>query len=123
MMRALLAIALAVMSHGVARRFTPYPDPGSLRPAWDFVQACSGAHPLPGHDFAQLTVLVSPYLLAGRHHIKGLWSEGDTIVIDSASVAVPWVIRHELLHALLQNPDHPMEPFAFPCKLLEVQQQ
>lgn len=116
------ALLLCGAARPDARRLTPFPDPGSLGDAWAYVQSCSGAHPLPGHDLAQLTVLVSPYLLDGRHHIKGLWSAGDTIVIDSASTAVPWVLRHELLHALLQNPDHPMEPFAFPCKLLELQQ-
>lgn len=124
-MRGLLAalLLLAPLSHGVARRLTPYPDPDALRAAWDYARSCSGAEPQAGHDFAQMTVLVTPLLLEGRHHIKARWSEGDTIVVDSASVGVPWVIRHEMLHALLQNPDHPMEPFAFPCKVLEVQNQ
>ena len=123
---ATLLLCGAAPPNGV-RRLTPYPDPASLRAAWSYVQSCSGARPLPGHDLPHMTVLVSPELEEGGHHILAVWSPGDTILVDSASVGVEWVIRHELLHALLQgppppSPPHPLEPFAIPCHLLERQQ-
>jgi len=62
------------------------------------------------------------------HAIIGEWVPGDTIFIDRDYVAVVWLYAHELLHRALRGPPagwpaHPWVPFAFPCMLMEFQNE
>jgi hypothetical protein len=95
--------------------------------AWERVQSCSGRLPIPGHALAQLVVIPESLVSIGGHRVFARWVPGDTMFITQGLPDTGWVVRHELLHLLLQGPTppsdpHPMEPFAFPCHLLQIQQ-
>ena len=66
-----------------------------------------------------------PNLEIDGHPIFAEWVAGDTVFLDESVSDTSWVIAHEFLHALLQGPNgrdvHPMEPFAFPCHLMQWQ--
>lgn len=93
--------------------------------AWERVKACSQRQPIAGHDFSHLVMYAVPNLALDGHPIGAQWIEGDTIWVDESLSDTSWMIDHEMLHALLQGPagadKHPMQPFAFPCQLLELQ--
>jgi hypothetical protein len=130
-MRARLAAVLLVYLCGArypanADRGVPLATEHYAR-AWQRVQKCSERLPIPGHDFSHLTMYAVPHLELDGHPIDGLWVEGDTVFLDESVSDTSWVVDHEMLHALLQGPTpehggpHPMDPFAFPCKLLGYQ--
>jgi hypothetical protein len=128
-MRAFLAVLALVMLCGArypanADRGVPLATEHYAR-AWARVQECSERQPIAGHDFSHLVMFAVPNLELDGHPIFAQWIEGDTIWLDESLSDTSWMIDHEMLHALLQGPagaeKHPMQPFAFPCKLLELQ--
>ena len=95
------------------------------REAWDYVLECSGLTPQPGHGFEDVTWL-SYAGVAFPDGTIAFWVPGDTIFVDSTYVLKKWVIRHELLHQLIQHQPgadkHPAVPFEEPCRLMYWQQ-
>jgi hypothetical protein len=122
MMRALLVFALLLLTPSRVRL-----APERYESAWLAVQKCSGRLPIPGHELSHLVVLAAPSLSIDGHRVLALWMPGDTLLITTGLPDTGWVIRHELLHFLMQGPTpehggpHPLEPFAFPCLAMEFQ--
>jgi hypothetical protein len=125
MLRALLALLLVASPLGGASHGRI--DSARYADAWARVQSCSGRAPLPGHSLEQLVVIAEPEVSIGGHRVLARWVDGDSMFVTAGIPDTGWVVRHELLHMLMQGPappsdPHPMDPFAFPCKLLERQQ-
>jgi hypothetical protein len=123
MIRALVLALLFVASPLDASSRRVRIDSARYADAWARVQACAQRAPLPGHSLAQLVVLRVPALAIDGHSIYARWLPGDTIFVTPSVSDTGWVIRHELLHALLNGPagndKHPRNPFEFPCKAME----
>lgn len=112
----------------------PMPVPTGVDSMWAYVQRCSSMPAVPG-DLSHLVWLKALYPMErDSSQVMGNWTPPDTIIIntllldlkgrvaDSARV----VIVHELLHYLLRGPvgpfSHPLWPFAYPCGVMQWQQ-
>ena len=96
----------------------PFDPPAIYRTWWAEVEACSG---LRGDFDAVRWYRVDPpnevRLPTGRP-VRGFWaSNGNRIFIRAADLDLPYVPRHEMLHALLRRPGHPAEYFVTRCDL------
>jgi hypothetical protein len=102
----------------------PLPD-GAVRfdaPAvyaqwWSLTEQCSG---LAG-DFSKVKWYVVPGVtdlpLNGEGSIGGIWyAQGDRIVLADGQQLAGDLVRHEMLHALLQSGDHPRSAFVDHCE-------
>lgn len=92
----------------------PFDPPGQYRIWWEIVQECSGR---TGDIQA-----VSWYRVPGTNmlpqgsNVTGVWfRKGNAIVLADGSVMTGEVVRHEMLHALLQGGGHPREAFQTGC--------
>lgn len=99
-------------------------DSARYADAWLAVQKCSARLPIAGHSLAHLVVFAVPSLTLNGHPIYALWLPGDTLLLTVSVSDTSWIVAHEMLHMLLQGPTpehggpHPLEPFAFPCRLM-----
>ena len=85
------------------------------RQLWRDVEACSGVK----GSYAAVSWYVVPggssFLWQGQE-VAGLWtSSGNRIVLAELSVARYDVVRHEMLHAVLEVDGHPAEYFVERC--------
>jgi hypothetical protein len=83
-----------------------------FREWWKLVEACAGRT----GDFTTIhwyTTRGSPLVLDGQQY-NGYWfGDGNRIVI--ANLHDGQTVRHEMLHAILQRGDHPLDAFAGTC--------
>ncbi len=109
----LLACACEVTGlPGGAHRFAA---PAQYRAWWALTEACSG---LRG-DFSAVTWYVVPnadsFSLEGET-VNGAWSsDGNRIVLGASVTTDGSLVRHEMLHALLQSGKHPRKQFLADC--------
>ncbi len=83
---------------------------------WQMVEACSGiTSSLAKVSWFQLPNSANlPY--EGLPDVSGYWqSRPDEIVLAGASVLDGGIVRHEMLHALLDAPGHPRAAFLTSC--------
>ena len=117
-------VIAALMSTGCDRLVDPPLPAGAVRyepPAvyatwWQMVEACSGAQ----GNLAAITWYVVPNAwsipLAGKENIGGYWSKAtNEIVLAGQSSLDGGSVRHEMLHALLNEPGHPRAAFLAAC--------
>ncbi len=95
-----------------AQRFNP---PEQYRAWWALTEACSGVR----GDFNAVTWYVDPnanaFALEGQS-VNGAWyGEGNKIVLGDSVTKVGSLVRHEMLHALLQVRGHPRNQFLGNC--------
>jgi hypothetical protein len=126
---ALLSGALLVLLGGAAACDTPtgpvvemparavaWTPPAQYRLWWSFAETCADRRgdvngvqwyvwPEPG-----------PLLLGGKWYNGYWWQEGSRILLASESVGDGRVVRHEMLHQLLQLEGHPTEYFDGRCE-------
>ena len=95
---------------------------------WQYDLACTGLTPALGGDLSDVKWQIVTHNGVVQNHtfLLGLWIPPDTIRLDTAYVHSKWVVRHELLHHLLQGPPaplgpHPFNPFWFPCRVMPAQ--
>lgn len=101
----------------------------TFHPLWEYVARCSRAPLVPGGDYADIhwfAVSAHGMMDASGRPVVGSWWPPDTIVIDSLWIEASWVIGHEMLHHRLRGPPpptgpHPLDPFMFPCMLMDFQ--
>ncbi|MBL8987014.1 MAG: hypothetical protein JNJ80_12140 [Gemmatimonadetes bacterium] len=92
----------------------PIEPPPRYRDWWAATEVCSGRR----GDFARIEWAIVP----GRGFAcptgtcVGRW-EGDRIYLAEAFRDHELVVRHEILHALLDRPGHPDPPFGRGCPL------
>lgn len=124
-MRALaLALLLVASPLGASSRRVRV-DSSRYADAWARVEACSGRAPIAGHELSHLVIFAVPTLSLDGRRIYAEWVEGDSLFVDASVSDTSWIVRHEMLHMLLQGPagndKHPMTPFAFPCLAMPYQ--
>jgi hypothetical protein len=98
-----------------AREFDP---PDLYRSWWREVEECSTAE----GDFDAMRWFEAPgvvFLVRGQMY-AGYWFDPDRIVIAEERLEDPLIVRHEMLHAILQQEGHGPE-FTFLCASLVSQ--
>lgn len=95
---------------GQVQRFAPKPI---FALWWQLVETCSG---LRG-DFSRVQFYKSlGQLVIDGKSVAGYWSpEGNRIALADIAATDGRVVRHEMLHALLQSGDHALSYFAGRC--------
>jgi hypothetical protein len=97
-----------------ALRFYPGPI---TRDGWARIEACAGRQ----RDIQSVNWYTVPGFMPVEleHHqggALGFWDTYDNrIVVVEAYLDEPWVVRHEMLHAILRRTDHPAEYFERRC--------
>ncbi len=104
------------LPHG-AQRFTP---PAQYRAWWALTEACSGLH----GDFNSVTWYTVPntntFTLEGTL-VNGAWyGDPNRIVLGDSVKFAGSLVRHEMLHALLQVIGHPRQQFLGNCSDIVV---
>jgi hypothetical protein len=104
------------LPHG-AQRFTP---PAQYRAWWALTEACSGLH----GDFNSVTWYTVPntntFTLEGTL-VNGAWyGDPNRIVLGDSVKFAGSLVRHEMLHALLQHGTHPRQQFLGNCSDIVV---
>ena len=88
---------------------------------WAKTEACSGVTA----DMSQVTFYAvdSPTgaISLGTEAAHGWWvREGNRVYLPANALGEEWLVRHEMLHALLQRGSHPSEHFAKACHLASL---
>jgi hypothetical protein len=91
---------------GNVERFTPPPD---YRTWYAETEACTG---LQG-NYDDIVWWLADSLEAphGSELVTGTWTAPHTIVFRRGYQGDVWVVRHEMIHDLLQTTAHPSPPF------------
>jgi hypothetical protein len=118
--RTLLLLSLAACESPTglppgAERFTP---PAVYRQWWTLTEACSGLH--GSFDAVQWYVLpnASTLQLEDGSVVNAAWEpRGNRIILTAGTdgLYAGDLVRHEMLHALLQGGDHPRDAFIGRC--------
>jgi hypothetical protein len=102
---------LTGLPHG-ARRFTA---PEQYRAWWALTEACSGLH----GSFRSIAWYVTPHTDTFRlegETVNGAWyGDPNRIVLGDLELGDGSLVRHEMLHALLQSGTHPRDQFLANC--------
>lgn len=117
-----LLIALAACTTPTEPRFPDDAIPLDLQPQfrlwWRMTQACSGL----GGDVGAVRWYVQPDVetlhIPGDHggHYGGYWwAIGNRILLTERAVTDGWLVRHEMLHALIGRAGHPRDHFVDRC--------
>lgn len=99
-----------------AVRFAP---PVEYQEWWARTESCAGRRNHPEALVWYVVPEVSAFWTP-QGPVVGRWtrgSDGARIVIAGAYLGDELVVRHEMLHALLDRGDHPQEVFAEQCRL------
>lgn len=85
---------------------------------WRKTEQCSGM----SGDMAGVTFYAvdspSGAISLGREVAHGWWiRDGNRIYLPANALAEEWLVRHEMLHALLQRGSHPNDMFVKACHL------
>ena len=79
---------------------------------WELMEHCSGRT----GNLATVTWFAAPEVLMHDRYYNGYWWEnGNRILLAQSNVLHGPTVRHEMLHALLQDGDHPPEYFGRRC--------
>lgn len=91
-----------------------FDPPLPYRRWWQMTEQCSGR----AADFSSVTwyVVRQPTLTIGDGVYDGFWyGSGNRIVLAQPYLTNGATVRHEMLHALLQRGDHPLDKFTDRC--------
>ena len=85
---------------------------------WEDVEFCSGKTA----DFSAISWYYVPgdggFTAGSSSDVVGVWRPaGNSITLAEFVLENPLVVRHEMLHAILQRTDHPAEYFVDDCGL------
>jgi hypothetical protein len=121
-----LAILVALAACQALGPLAPLPDnavsfvpPAEYQAWWALTEACSGRQ---GHPEGIRWYVVPDVagFMTSQGEKAARWSrgtDGSRIVIAGAYMGAQLVVRHEMLHALLDRGDHPPEYFVERCHL------
>lgn len=115
-----LTVLMAVFVIGGCSSFdpqgdSPYEAPAVYRTWWSKTQACSGK--AASFDKIKWNVVEGNSFPCKSGQCVGHWESNGNIYIASEWVDNEMVVRHEMLHALLDKPGHPNPPFGADCPL------
>lgn len=109
---ALLLLAACGFDPGDDSPMTP---PAVYREWWAKTEACSG---LSGDfDRVRWSAVAGHSFACGSGQCAGHWEPGHRIYIAGDWATNEMVVRHEMLHDLLNRSGHPDPPFGNPCPL------
>lgn len=79
----------------------PFTPPADYRVIWDSAEVCSG---VPG-DFNRVTWYVTPgnSFDGPDGYVIGRWTAPHSITIAHDWLTTDWVVKHEMIHDLLQE--------------------
>ena len=88
---------------------------------WAKTEACSGRK----GDMAEVSFYAvdspSGAIALGTEKGHGWWvRRGNRIYLPANSLSEEWLVRHEMLHALIQRGSHPTEKFVAACHLASI---
>jgi hypothetical protein len=126
-MRAETTALIALMLAGACSSATdslphgalPLDPPVIFTTWWEEVEGCSGTTA----DFAAVRWYYVPgeggFPAGSSADVVGVWRPANnSITLAQYVIANPLVVRHEMLHAILQRTDHPAEYFVDGCGIL-----
>ena len=118
-MKVMAALALLAACHADAFipdgtvRITPPPE---YRQWWEASRAC--VDKIEWRTFDEIRWFVSPEpLLSGDGVSAAALTIDNRVYIQAVYASVPWVIQHELVHAINGIHGHPADPF-LKCNLM-----
>lgn len=120
-MRSGLAISLVFgMSLLGCDRFAPedavaFDPPATYRVWWEKTERCSGAQ--ASFERIRWYVVAGDGFDCPSGRCAGRWEDDHTIYIAEAWRDHEMVVRHEMLHDLIDHAGHPAPPFGAPCPL------
>ena len=83
---------------------------------WAKTEACSGRHGELGAVAFYAVDTRSGAIRLGKEVAHGWWiRNGNRIYLPANALGEEWLVRHEMLHALLQTGAHPPEMFVNAC--------
>lgn len=82
---------------------------------WAKTEACSGLR--GDFDRVRWSVVAGPSFPCASGKCAGHWEPGHLIYLADAWRTNEMVVRHEMLHDLLDRSGHPDPPFGNPCTL------
>lgn len=91
---------------GNVERFTPPPE---YRTWYAEMEACTGRR--GNYDAVVWWLVDSLTTPVGWHNIAATWTAPHTVRIRRGYKGNDWVVRHEMLHDILQTVDQPSPPF------------
>jgi hypothetical protein len=90
----------------------PFAPPPVYAFWWQLMERCSGRDRV----YAGVKWYMSPSIDLGGERYNGYWwSQGNRILLSDAHVRNGRVVRHEMLHALIDDGEHPAEYFEDRC--------
>lgn len=94
---------------------SPMTPPSVYREWWAKTEACSG---LRGNfDRVKWSVVAGHSFPCASGRCAGHWEPGHEVFIAEQWLMNEMVVRHEMLHDLLERAGHPDPPFGSPCPL------
>lgn len=113
-------VGIGAVGPGLGCGFEPlgastWSPPANYKAWWLRTQECSGKT----GEFSEVKWFVVPgeSFECPDGKCVGRWEPGQRIYIASTYVTHEMVVRHEMLHALLNRSGHPNPPFAAGCQL------
>jgi hypothetical protein len=92
------------------------PTLGLYQEWWDKTVACSGQHGrMTDVTFYAVDAPAGAIELAGEMAHAWWVREGNRIYLPASALGEEWLVRHEMLHALLQRGSHPASAFVHSC--------
>jgi hypothetical protein len=92
------------------------PTLGLYQEWWDKTVACSGHQGrMTDANFYAVDAPSGAIELAGEMAHAWWVREGNRIYLPANALGEEWLVRHEMLHALLQKGTHPTETFVHAC--------
>ncbi|MDB4884138.1 MAG: hypothetical protein JWL95_2904 [Gemmatimonadetes bacterium] len=96
-------------------RSVPWSPPAQYRFWWTLTEACAGRQGDMGAVQWYLWPEAGPILLDGKRYDGYWWQAGSRILLSDEFTDDGQVVRHEMLHQLLQRDGHPTEYFDERC--------
>ena len=121
LMALVLAGACSSATDPLPRGALPLDPPAIYATWWEEVEGCAGKTA----DFAAVSWYYVPgeggFSAGSKPDVVGVWRPaGNSITLAQYVVDNGLVVRHEMLHAILQRTDHPAEYFVDRCAVLVV---
>ena len=93
----------------------PFSPPAVYATWWEMTKSCAGLS-LPFEDIKWFVIPESNHFIFSGDAVGGAWFRGrKSIVLVSEGVLEGQLVRHEMLHALLQDGGHPRAEFLNLC--------
>lgn len=117
-MKYLVALLLVACDSPVMVKEQPFDPPPLYREWYTKLEACSGIN----GDFDAIRFFSAESIMEGGKHRYGYWTPRHKITLqDNMTEPVfGWLIKHEMMHDLIQSGSHPPKYFNGVCGNLGI---